>query len=449
MSNHRLRRRAFETEMNNWELRGLDAYLKEVSSPGGGETSVGEILERAAAAGLTADYDPGESAGLPSRISRPLLASVGESLRAISETISSGGVQGPALDLKAMTEADLVGKVKTRTGIFFLKLTGKVFMNLGEARTALDIYGRALSLAKDSGEQEEEGEILCTMGGLFLQNGSSDCLTYLEQAISVQLKTGSRTGLAFCYDSMAVYHRNREEPGKAHRFSMKALELLEGEGNSVQRASCLCNLALSETDQKRYAVAKDHLEQAVALLDLSDRGSFRNRVVSLLSHAWLNLGDTGNARALLKPLENSIRGSSEEAELEYHRAMYRCSKVSGEPEKALESFERFVELNRRVTGQKRRRLMDITEEEKQKQRGKRERELLSETNLQLVKTNLMLKEAENAADAISEVLPVCSGCRGMRDDEEYWKSLDRFIEQNGRAASAAGICPKCSAAAGK
>lgn len=72
---------------------------------------------------------------------------------------------------------------------------------------------------------------------------------------------------------------------------------------------------------------------------------------------------------------------------------------------------------------------DITE----RKRAEQEREkLLSE-----------LQEALANVKTLSGLLPICSYCKKIRNDEGYWQQLEAYIHQRSQAQFSHGICPDC------
>lgn len=65
-------------------------------------------------------------------------------------------------------------------------------------------------------------------------------------------------------------------------------------------------------------------------------------------------------------------------------------------------------------------------------------------------TSHLLKEKEKTEQALAEVrqlrrlLPICSNCKKIRDDQGYWNHLELFIETRSDASFSHGICPECS-----
>lgn len=41
------------------------------------------------------------------------------------------------------------------------------------------------------------------------------------------------------------------------------------------------------------------------------------------------------------------------------------------------------------------------------------------------------------------LLPVCSGCRRIRDDQDYWEHNERYLDQDAGLGVAQGLCPEC------
>lgn len=47
------------------------------------------------------------------------------------------------------------------------------------------------------------------------------------------------------------------------------------------------------------------------------------------------------------------------------------------------------------------------------------------------------------------LLPICSYCKRIRSDEDYWEQIDTYIAQHSEAQFSHGICPECMAHAMK
>lgn len=54
-----------------------------------------------------------------------------------------------------------------------------------------------------------------------------------------------------------------------------------------------------------------------------------------------------------------------------------------------------------------------------------------------------LQDALDRIKTLSGLLPICSHCKKIRDDEGYWNQIDLYIERHSDAAFSHGICPDC------
>ena len=44
---------------------------------------------------------------------------------------------------------------------------------------------------------------------------------------------------------------------------------------------------------------------------------------------------------------------------------------------------------------------------------------------------------------LQAILPICSYCRRVRDDENYWQSVEEYVSQHTDTRFSHGICPSC------
>ncbi len=55
-----------------------------------------------------------------------------------------------------------------------------------------------------------------------------------------------------------------------------------------------------------------------------------------------------------------------------------------------------------------------------------------------------LQEAVTKIKTLRGLLPICSGCKKIRDDKGYWNQIELYIRDHSEAEFTHGICPKCA-----
>ena len=63
--------------------------------------------------------------------------------------------------------------------------------------------------------------------------------------------------------------------------------------------------------------------------------------------------------------------------------------------------------------------------------------------LELRRTAADLAGALTDIKTLRGLLPICSHCKGMRDDAGYWQSVEEYVRAHTEADLTHGICPKC------
>jgi len=65
------------------------------------------------------------------------------------------------------------------------------------------------------------------------------------------------------------------------------------------------------------------------------------------------------------------------------------------------------------------------------------------THITLRRQNLDLKKALAEIKRLSGILPICSFCKNIRDDEGCWKQLEAYITEHSEAIFTHSICQDC------
>lgn len=62
-----------------------------------------------------------------------------------------------------------------------------------------------------------------------------------------------------------------------------------------------------------------------------------------------------------------------------------------------------------------------------------------------VERNLIreLQEALTQVKQLSGMLPICSGCKKIRDDKGYWQQVEKYIGEHTEATFSHSLCPDC------
>jgi len=71
-------------------------------------------------------------------------------------------------------------------------------------------------------------------------------------------------------------------------------------------------------------------------------------------------------------------------------------------------------------------------------------EELDNSRLVLEKLNGELQAALDEIQELSGLLPICSACKKIRDDQGYWNQIDHYIAEHAKVQFSHSICPDCA-----
>jgi PleD family two-component response regulator len=66
------------------------------------------------------------------------------------------------------------------------------------------------------------------------------------------------------------------------------------------------------------------------------------------------------------------------------------------------------------------------------------------THIKLSRTMEELKDALSKVKTLSGLLPICSNCKKVRDDQGYWNQIEVYVGQHSEASFSHGVCPECT-----
>lgn len=65
------------------------------------------------------------------------------------------------------------------------------------------------------------------------------------------------------------------------------------------------------------------------------------------------------------------------------------------------------------------------------------------SQLELRRISAELAESLSTIKTLRHLLPICSHCKGIRDDSGYWQDLETYLTNHANTDVSHGVCPEC------
>ncbi len=63
---------------------------------------------------------------------------------------------------------------------------------------------------------------------------------------------------------------------------------------------------------------------------------------------------------------------------------------------------------------------------------------------ELLKNRNIIEELTSEIETLQAMLPICSNCKKIRNDEGYWENVEEYIGKNSNTVFTHGLCPGCA-----
>jgi hypothetical protein len=80
----------------------------------------------------------------------------------------------------------------------------------------------------------------------------------------------------------------------------------------------------------------------------------------------------------------------------------------------------------------------------EKRRLHQTQRILEDKMEDLERTNRDVRAALSKVKTLSGLLPICSSCKNIRNDQGYWDRIESYIQRHSDAEFSHGICPQCA-----
>lgn len=144
---------------------------------------------------------------------------------------------------------------------------GSSHIQLGEVETAIDYFHQALQIAKEIDHKQGEGVNLGSLGSAYRHLGDFEkSIDYHEQALEILRNTGDREGEGVGLGNLGIVYRNSGEIDKAIEYLRQALEIAREIDNRRIEGITLENLGRSHQEKGEHETSLEYLLQGFVIL---------------------------------------------------------------------------------------------------------------------------------------------------------------------------------------
>jgi len=338
---------------------------------------------------------------------------------------------------------------------------GRTYHDWGQRERAREVYEESILMADRVGYVFAQAYARVNLAELHLELGEWDQAEELfRESLSRYESETSNIALSDVLGGRVLNHlglaRLRLERGDPAGTIQDLHELLELAGdveNPRYLARVRLDLGRAYTVAARYDEAREHLTTGLDLAQARDQRPIALEILATLARVEESRGVPAQALVHLQShlaLRDSIfdqaavqRIAAMEAQTEADRqerenALLRGEQMAQEAVIARQRLATWLGGGLLIVS-----LLLLGVLLYFNRRGREREWALANSNRSLELANERLRAAQNELYTLKGLIPICSSCKRVRDDEGYWESVESYISERSSAFFSHSICSEC------
>ncbi len=311
---------------------------------------------------------------------------------------------------------------------------------------ALEHYHESLRRKQECGAGKDELALCylnigaCYSSLLRLEQAQS----FYELARNIWEESGNRQKLAYLYHNIGSVHGKKEELDKTREYFQKALDIMEDLGDKKGIASTLGNMGSLHQNLGDNESALDFFNRSLELHEEIGNRRGIAYTCSCIGGIYTTQGRLDEAEELIiRGLELSRKLEIKDWEIHCLEKITDLYKAKGDMEKALMYSRELITCLEEHLNDKSMEKIAALQVQFETEKKEKEAEIYRLKNVELSEMNDKLRYVLADVKKLQGMLPICTNCKKIRDDEGYWKQIESYISEHSDAKITHGICPEC------
>lgn len=378
---------------------------------------------------------------------------------------------------------------------------GATHYQWGNYELALTSFLRAVEYRREGGQEAGEALALTNVGLTYQDWGQfARAREAYEEAIAISDRVDYTFGRAYARLNLAELFLDLGELDRAEELFGESLELYGSDAEAIRPPDALGGRVLNSLGlgvaRMRRGETRDGitlLQQTLAIARGVDNPRFEARALLELGRAYHEVDELDLAfEHLTEGLQAARDRDQRPIALDLLAALAEVEAARGRPARALADLQAHIALRDSIFDQGALQRLAAMEAEAEAERQERENLALREdqrvreallarqrlttflagglllsalllagvlvhfnrrgrereralalTNRSLSEANRELLDARTEVQKLAGLIPICSHCKRIRDDEGYWESVESYIGQRSEALFSHSICTDC------
>gem|GEM_PF-3139428 len=272
-----------------------------------------------------------------------------------------------------------------------------------------------------------------------------DAESFLQKSLRINRRNKKQTGVAQCLDDLGRLSAAVDNFKKAESYTKEAIGIWRKLESSRSLIYSLFFLGELLESQNRLEEAVTIREEVVLVAEKTGVAKFTAVARSQLATIRMRLGQTDGIEEILKDLIDVLDETAEDIQekAKAYGILTSLYEKQNKLNEALAALREKTRLDALLMTMEKENDIDRMKLRADYQRSEDARIILQEQKRKLEDANIKLREALDRIKTLSGMLPICSHCKKIRNDEGYWEQIEHYITVHSEADFSHSVCPAC------
>jgi tetratricopeptide (TPR) repeat protein len=231
---------------------------------------------------------------------------------------------------------------------------------------------------------------------------------------------------------------------EALEYLLAAVEVAQENEHKHAQASAFVYLGKLYQDMGNHEKALDSYREGLKTAQQIGLRIFESEALTELGELFGERKDYAQAvESLSKALGIAREMGNSEQTFRIHHLLSQSYEQHGDYALALNHYKAFYTFRQKVFGEESDKNLKRVMIQAEVENAQREAEIHRLKHVELAARVQELEEALAQIRQLQSLLPICSYCKSIRDDKNYWQSVESYIGENTGTQFSHSICPPC------
>ncbi len=332
-----------------------------------------------------------------------------------------------------------------------LSVIGYSHMISGDHPEAMKCLLKSVSLAQEAKDEIQEGRSLIWLADIYAGiDDTQKALELFEKAILILKNNEDQTTLSYAYNNLALTYNRIGDYDNALHSCNESAKICEKYGLQVIHGFLMDTIGSTLIGKENFEQAKIYLNRAIDFARKTNAKDVEMGALTNLGRLHQHVDTKISIAYLLESLFIATKQKAKPDQYQIHELLSQIYEKNGEIKKALEHHKKFHKITNEVNNQDTIQKIKNIEILYKTEALKKEAEINQLKNVELKQkvkeTSLLNEDLQKALSEIQTlrgIIPICSGCKKIRDDSGYWNRIESYIQKKSDVEFSHGMCPDC------